>query len=390
MSKADRETVALTESTNEAADAIEEAGEKARRAFPGPAANVRSLIDSPFAKAKEDAEGFADTAETSGRQAETAFGKVVSVTDTLGPAASRAGSETKAAMDDAATSAGTLASNVRQVPEALAEAGTAAQGALEPVGAALTGIEAQATTTAQVLPGLFTEAANAMAEAFAAAFTRIKFELASLQSAVVSAISRMAAELSRLRQEIAATLRAASAAASAASSAASGGWGGGGAFAGGGMMSGPGTGTSDEVPNWASAGEAVLRERAVSYYGWPALSLFNDLRIPREALAAFLKGMRGFRDGGLVMPRVEMPRFNAGGIIDSISHSLSTVLMVAGGPVPAMAVASGGSGNNVTFVLDNERVEGFTATDDAVARLGRLFNRQKMTQAGRGPARLRG
>lgn len=61
----------------------------------------------------------------------------------------------------------------------------------------------------------------------------------------------------------------------------------------GGKLSGPGTGTSDNLHILASPGEWVIQERASSYYGDRFMAAINARVIPREALP-------GFRDGGPV------------------------------------------------------------------------------------------
>lgn len=368
-----------TEGAREAGEAAAEAGEKVRRAFPGPAANVRH---NPFNSTTEGAKEAGDEAESSGERVEQAFGKVVSVTETLGPAAQRAGRE-------AADGVGTIAPAVDAVGTAIQEAkedflgigpafeeiGRQSSNAFTGAGESVTlfgsvandtlqGIEEQATQTATALPGLFQTAANTMAQAFIAAFAQVRSELAALQAAVTSALNAMAASLAALRREIAATRAAASAAASSAAAATSGG-GGGSGFASGGQVFGPGTATSDSIPAYLSAGEFVVRAKAVDHYGPQIFAALNSLRLPK----------------------FPVPRFNAGGIVDSINHSIGALRFNTGGMVPAMAGASGG-GRSVTFVLDNQPVEGFSGTDDAIDRLGRLFSRQKLTRASRGPARL--
>ena len=63
----------------------------------------------------------------------------------------------------------------------------------------------------------------------------------------------------------------------------------------GGLISGPGTGTSDSVPIWGSAGEYVVRAARVSELGVAFMDMINsNLSLPS------LFGRAGFADGGLV------------------------------------------------------------------------------------------
>ena len=78
--------------------------------------------------------------------------------------------------------------------------------------------------------------------------------------------------------------------------------------AGGGRVSGPGTGTSDDVPIMASNGEWVIREKAASYYGPLIMGAINEGKIPRGAFA------RKFAAGGPVgAPVVDLGGSAAGG-----------------------------------------------------------------------------
>ncbi|MBK7274944.1 MAG: hypothetical protein IPI13_18005 [Actinomycetales bacterium] len=56
-------------------------------------------------------------------------------------------------------------------------------------------------------------------------------------------------------------------------------------YAGGGHITGPGTGTSDDIPIWASNGEYMIKAAAVNHYGVDTLHAINAMR---------------FADGGLI------------------------------------------------------------------------------------------
>jgi len=71
----------------------------------------------------------------------------------------------------------------------------------------------------------------------------------------------------------------------------------GGGYAGGGGISGPGTGTSDSVPIWASDGEYMQKAAAHNFWGTRAMDAMNNMDVSglwREL------GAHGFRDGGAI------------------------------------------------------------------------------------------
>jgi len=72
------------------------------------------------------------------------------------------------------------------------------------------------------------------------------------------------------------------------------------AYASGGRIVGPGTGTSDQVPIWASNNEWVIRERAASMYGPKIMGALNDGVIPKHQLMAALSGAPRYASGGPV------------------------------------------------------------------------------------------
>lgn len=55
---------------------------------------------------------------------------------------------------------------------------------------------------------------------------------------------------------------------------------GGGINGGGGMLRGPGTGTSDSIPIWASNNEFMIKAKAVRHYGADLFEALNDMRLP--------------------------------------------------------------------------------------------------------------
>ena len=75
-------------------------------------------------------------------------------------------------------------------------------------------------------------------------------------------------------------------------------------YAGGGSVRGPGSATSDSILARLSAGEYVMRARAVDHWGPRFMASLNALRSPF-----------GFAGGGLVMPQRSLPRFAEGGLV---------------------------------------------------------------------------
>lgn len=90
-------------------------------------------------------------------------------------------------------------------------------------------------------------------------------------------------------------------------------------YAGGGHITGPGTGTSDDIPIWASNGEYMIKAAAVNHYGVDTLHAINAMR---------------FADGGL------------------ISRSAPAAAAAVSGGVSADALAAA-----VSTAIDGARVE---------------------------------
>jgi hypothetical protein len=57
-----------------------------------------------------------------------------------------------------------------------------------------------------------------------------------------------------------------------------------------GAVSGPGTGTSDDILAWLSNGEWVHRAKAVDYYGQDFMRAINEMRIRKEDLPKYATG----------------------------------------------------------------------------------------------------
>jgi prefoldin subunit 5 len=101
-------------------------------------------------------------------------------------------------------------------------------------------------------------------------------------------------------------------------------------MASGGMVRGPGTGTSDSVLARLSAGEYVMRARAVDHWGPRFMASLNALRSPS-----------GFAGGGLVMPRHALPHFADGGLVAAGAGGGTPVHLHLGGHSFALSGAGG-------------------------------------------------
>ncbi|MDY1005749.1 phage tail tape measure protein [Curtobacterium sp. CFBP9011] len=73
-----------------------------------------------------------------------------------------------------------------------------------------------------------------------------------------------------------------------------------GTFASGGQIVGPGTGTSDDVPIWASNREWIIRERSASKYGPQIMHAINQGTLSKQQLMSAMVGAPRFASGGPV------------------------------------------------------------------------------------------
>jgi phage-related protein len=128
-------------------------------------------------------------------------------------------------------------------------------------------------------------------------------------------------------------------------------------FAGGGHIRGPGTGTSDSIPIWASAGEFMVKAKSVAKYGLGMLHAINN-------------------------GTLRVPKFNIGGLISS---SMASV-------VPRLGYASGGeiatppALRPLSLTLFGEQFSGLLAPEDVGERLTKFAVAKGNRSAGRKPA----
>lgn len=145
-------------------------------------------------------------------------------------------------------------------------------------------------------------------------------------------------------------------------------------FSGGGHIRGPGTSTSDSIPAWLSAGEFVMRARAVQKYGVNFMRLINSgqLKLPE------LK----FARGGLI-PTLKLPS------LDGIGHALADAMAIplprlATGGVPELQAVTG-SGRTLNLSIDGETFGGLFAPESTAERLERFAMSRRLARSGRRP-----
>ena len=68
----------------------------------------------------------------------------------------------------------------------------------------------------------------------------------------------------------------------------------------GGRIVGPGTGTSDDIPIWASNGEWMIRESSASMYGPQIMHAINQGMLSKQQLMSAMAGARGYASGGQI------------------------------------------------------------------------------------------
>ena len=130
----------------------------------------------------------------------------------------------------------------------------------------------------------------------------------------------------------------------------------------GGPIRGRGTGTSDNVPIWASNGEFMMRTAAVRKYGQGFMHAINSLRFDPQAFGMALGGLVSF-DSRPMHPRMAYAE---------------------GGPISA------GRGNTLNLAIDGQRFSGLRADDDTFDRLSKFASSRSLRSAGRKPTWKKG
>jgi hypothetical protein len=249
-----------------------------------------------------------------------------------------------------------------------------------------------ARRVAEEVAGAFDGIAQRIEGAFANAATSVGSAVNTMAGNVAAAIARVQQALAALERQIRAVMAAAAAARAAASSSSSSSSSAG-SFAAGGMIHGPGTGTSDSIPAWVSAGEFINTARSVRHYGAEVFALLNNMRIPKRAimemLASLRMGGKRFASGGMVQTKMGLPAFSMGGLAEAMNQRFSVM------PQPLAIPNMGGAGASDRFrnmqpvTIDmggGRQIAGLYAGPDVIDELMRASSEQQMLAIGPAPS----
>lgn len=244
------------------------------------------------------------------------------------------------------------------------------QTAIASIGTLFTGLGSQIATAVEIVNAtvnqireVFANAMNAVNEAVNSGISAIQTGLQNLAAAIQSGLSTepltaFASAMSQLASSVIANLdamiqkfnemAAAAQAAAAAAASASGGGGGGSSeeFAGGGFIRGKGGVDNNLI--WASAGEFMVKARAVRKYGLGVLHAIND-------------------------GRFKIPRFNLGGMIGGLGSSIAV-----GGPVLSTPTMSSNPSEFIDLGLPGGVTIPVTVTADVGRSIRNLAQRNRM------------
>lgn len=190
--------------------------------------------------------------------------------------------------------------------------------------------------------GILRAMADTVASAFqtlasttGAAFTGITNAAQNMGSVISGIIDRLIGQMKKLE----AAANAAIAAVNSAKSASSGSGGGSLSLAQGGRIYGPGTGTSDSVPIWASTGEFVNPARSVRYYGQELFEWLRRMRLPKFSVREFAAYLRSTKASAGHMAR-GAARMVSGGVVRSAGINIArTAASFVGAPRLALGGA---------------------------------------------------
>ena len=199
-----------------------------------------------------------------------------------------------------------------------ATAQAAAQQIAQTIQTALSGIDLTGLATS--IQGVFDSIIAAAEASFVALVAAAQTAAQGINVAIASV--DFSGLLSQIDSVIAAFQRMEAAANSAAAAAASAAASGAGGYALGGLFRGrPGRDTNLA---WLTDYEFIMRPEAVQKYGVQFMQMINALAFPSNGFRSgglnrvlhTISGISAFREGGLVMPRIALPAFAAGGIND--------------------------------------------------------------------------
>lgn len=131
------------------------------------------------------------------------------------------------------------------------------------------------------------------------------------------------------------------------------------AFAGGGRVTGPGTGTSDEILAWLSNNEFVMKAKAVRKYGSSFMRAVNEGRFDPSSIA----------------------RFASGGLVNAVSPRPIVLPSLA-----QVGTRPGGAAMNLSLTIGGEQFDDLIVPDeDTAKRLTRYAVNRQARSAGRKP-----
>jgi hypothetical protein len=139
------------------------------------------------------------------------------------------------------------------------------------------------------------------------------------------------------------------------------------AFASGGRIVGPGTGTSDDVPIWASNNEWIIRERSATKYGPQIMHAINQGLLSKQQLMAAMSGAPRYATGGPVGAPVRYAPTSP--VVNVTAPSGPSSVSLAGAQL-SLSV----DGRQMTAFVQ-EQVMAHDASQERSSRLGRQVRR---------------
>lgn len=118
-------------------------------------------------------------------------------------------------------------------------------------------------------------------------------------------------------------------------------------YAEGGKITGPGTGTSDDILAWLSNNEFVVNAKSTSEF-LPLLEAINSGALKGDTAKMLLAA---FRDGGRVNSRTQAPAFSQGGLVGDTSFGTPSVNLTA----PRTVLVGAGTGSSSNTNINNSR-----------------------------------
>lgn len=244
------------------------------------AIELAGRLVEPFASARQDIEAVWDGLKP------VLEGKGADIAAAMATALAPVKNLPTALLEAAQGIPGAIATIATQVTTGLNQMVGAAERSASAIGVAIQRALAGASLKIDLsgIVSTFQTAAQSIVSVWSGAMRSITSQTQSMVSAVQSLITRLASYLNALRAAIASAKASASSSSSKSSDGRAG-------RAVGGFITGPGSGTADKIPLWASNGEFMLKARAVKYWGLDMLYALNNMRMPRFAAGGMVGDM---------------------------------------------------------------------------------------------------